>query len=324
MIGRMFLLAAYSLGLFAATGGWATAQGGETTVPTSPVRHYSFESLSAEFPVVESGGSETSPLRYGGADPLEIVEGRGSGRKAVRLDNGYLQGKAFAPSDQGCTVEIWLRKNGQGSQLGNGRTNGMIFCLGNGYWDGMRLSTSYPEQRLSFEIGRPQPSSSISTQMNLPVPDGVWHHLTVAWDRAEMCLYWNGLLVSTREYGGAWTPASSFKVGFARAGIGSLKMDVDEVSVYDEALSAETIAAHALGNEDLPVAAKTSFGEAARAVQQNDWSAAEKQYQAVAANSSLPIACRATATAGTSGAACRWRTRPSPFSRSMPSRPPAR
>ena len=271
----------------------------------SPLRLYTFESVSVDSPVAASSGSESESLKYGGTDPLAIVPGRSEGNKAVRLDNGAFQGKAFAPSQKGCTVEMWLRKNGQGVQLGNGRTNGMIFSLGNGYWDGMRFSTSYPDRWLSFEIGRPKPSSSISTRTELPLPDGVWHHLAVTWDRAEMSVYWNGLLMATREYRGDWTAAPTFRVGFADSGIGSLKMDLDELAVYDEALSPATIAVHALDDAALSESAKSLFAEAATAIRQGDWSKAETRYQTLADDSGLDGAVRATATMGVAHAL--WR-----------------
>jgi concanavalin A-like lectin/glucanase superfamily protein/parallel beta helix pectate lyase-like protein len=285
--------------VLAAVGG-AASRGIAADAPSSasPLRLYTFEDVSIDSPVAESSGTESEPLKYAGADTLTVVEGRSPERKAVRLDNGAFQGKAFAPSERGCTVETWFRKNGQGAQLGNGRTNGMIFCLGSGYWDGMRLSTSYPDRRLSLEIGRPKPSSSISTQMNLPVPDGVWQHVAVTWDRAEMSIYWNGLLMAVREFQGDWTPASTMRIGFAGSGIGSLKMDVDEFAVYDEPLSTAAIVSRALGGVQLPEALKSAFSEAAQAIRKGEWPAAELRYQTIADDTGLDTACRATATMG--------------------------
>ena len=294
------LYVACSLAL--ATGMGSSAVAADAPASGSALRLYTFEAVSTDSPVAKSSGSESESLKYAGSDKLEVVEGRSPGQKAVRLDNGAFQGKAFAPSERGCTVEIWFRKNGQGSQLGNGNTNGMVFCLGSGYWDGMRLSTSYPERRLSFEIGRPKPSSSISVQMNLPIPDGVWQHVALTWDRKEMAVYWNGLLVAVREYSGEWTDAPSMRIGFAGSGIGSLKMDVDEFAVYAEPLSASAIASHALGNSQLPEPAIATFASAAQAVRKGDWDAAEQQYRALADDKSLDAACRATATMGTAHA----------------------
>ncbi len=138
MIGRIFHVACL-LAVAAGAGSWADAAEGSASGSTpSPLRQYTFESVSPDSPVAKSLGTEAEPLKYTGSDGLTIVEGRSSERKAVRIDNGAFQGKPFVPSERGCTVELWFRKNGQGSQLGNGRTNGMFFCLGSGYWDGMR------------------------------------------------------------------------------------------------------------------------------------------------------------------------------------------
>jgi tetratricopeptide (TPR) repeat protein len=295
MIARKLHVACV-LAVAGATAPWGIAA--EAPSSAKPIRLYTFEAVSTDSPVAESSGTESEPLEYTGADALAVVEGRSPERKAVRLDNGAFQGKAFAPSERGCTVEVWFRKNGQGAQLGNGRANGMVFCLGSGYWDGMRLSTSYPDRRLGFEIGRPKPSSSISTQMNLPVPDGVWQHVAVTWDRAVMSVYWNGLLVAVGEFQGDWTPAPTMRIGFAGSGIGSLKMDVDEFAVYDEPLSASDIASHALGDIHLSEVPKAIFAEVAQAIRQGDWAAAEQKYRTIADDTSLDTACRATATMG--------------------------
>ncbi len=296
---RMLLAALVLGGYVAAPFGSIAADNSHPAGSTALLRHYTFESVSPESPVAESSGGEPESLAYGGSDALAVVPGRSPERKAVRIDNGAFQGKAFALTELGSTVEIWFRKNGQGAQRGNdGQTCGMIFSLGNGYWEGMRLWTSYPEQRLSFEIGRPQPSSSVSTQMNLPVPDGVWHHVAVTWDRTRMNIYWNGLLTATNEYRGEWTPASSLRIGFADSGIGSLKMDVDEVTIYGEALPAELIAEHAVDGASLPGPGKTLFAQAAAAIRENNWHAAEDCYRSVAEDPGLPSACRALGAMG--------------------------
>ncbi|MHB8901981.1 MAG: LamG-like jellyroll fold domain-containing protein, partial [Thermoguttaceae bacterium] len=226
---RCTILAAWVLAWCGAAGLPADgAQDAAASPIPKPLRLYTFETLATERPVAESSGAETAPLAYTGTDKLALVPGRSADRKAVRLDDGTFKAKPIAPSPRGCTVEIWLRKDGQGKQLGNGRTTGMIFSVGNGYWEGMRLSTSYPDQRLSFEIGRPQPSNAVSTQTELPVPDAVWQHVAVTWDRSKMRIYWNGLPVATADYRGEWTDAAELRLGYADSGIGSLNIDVDE------------------------------------------------------------------------------------------------
>lgn len=261
----------------------------------SLVRYYTFESVSLESPAAESLGREKSPLRYSGSDPLAVVEGRAPGRKAVRLDNGRFEGAPFEAPGRALTVEIWLRKHGQGAQLGNGQTNGMILCLGNGYWEGMRLSTGYPGKEVRFEIGRPQPANSVSAQWAFGLPDGVWHHLAATWDGRVMAIYWNGLPVASAEYTGQFTPAKALVVGFGGAGVGSLKMDVDELAVFDRALPPEAVLRHAQSGLDLPEAADRGFALAASAALQADWAAAERQYTAFASDVALPPGCRAVA-----------------------------
>ena len=174
------------LGQTAASGDQASRFQAEMQEAPGLVRYYTFESVSLESPLAESLGREKSPLRYRGSDPLALVEGRAPGGKAVRLDTGRFEGAPFEAPQRAFTVEIWLRKHGQGVQLGNGQTNGMILCLGNGYWEGMRLSTSYPGKEVRFEIGRPQPANSVSAQWAFGLPDGVWHHLAATWERFDL------------------------------------------------------------------------------------------------------------------------------------------
>ncbi|MBM4034253.1 MAG: LamG domain-containing protein, partial [Planctomycetes bacterium] len=215
------------------------------------VRYYTFESVApdavggASLPRVPSLAGEREALAYvpaGGASlprVLQVVEGRWPGKKAVQLDAGCLEAKPFEVKDKAFTVELWFRKHGQGAERGNsGWTSGMLFAQGDGYWSGLRVWTSYPARNLVFEIGRPQPGHAFALAASDAVPDGVWHHLAATWDGREMRLYLNGLLLKAAEFAGDYTaPKAPFRVGFANAGIGSLKMDVDEVAVYNRALS---------------------------------------------------------------------------------------
>ncbi|NLZ01358.1 MAG: LamG domain-containing protein, partial [Pirellulaceae bacterium] len=283
------------LGQTAASGDQASRFQAEMQEAPGLVRYYTFESVSLESPLAESLGREKSPLRYRGSDPLALVEGRAPGGKAVRLDTGRFEGAPFEAPQRAFTVEIWLRKHGQGVQLGNGQTNGMILCLGNGYWEGMRLSTSYPGKEVRFEIGRPRPASSISAHWTFGLPDGIWHHLAATWDGRVMALYWNGLPVASTQYTGQFTPAQALVVGFGGAGVGSLKMDVDELAVFDRALPPEVVLRHAQSGLDLPEAAARGFALAASAALQADWAAAERRYASLASAAALPPDCRAAA-----------------------------
>ncbi|MBM4035057.1 MAG: hypothetical protein FJ291_25215, partial [Planctomycetes bacterium] len=267
------------------------------------VRFYTFEAITPEASTVPSLAGEREALAYvpvGGASlprVLQVVEGRWPGKKAVRLDAGYFEAKPFEVRDKAFTVELWFRKHGQGAERGNsGATNGMLFAQGDGYWSGLRVWTSYPARNLVFEVGRPQPGHAFALAASDAVPDGVWHHLAATWDGREMRLYLNGLLLKAAEFAGDYTaPKAPFRVGFANAGIGSLKMDVDEVAVYNCALSPGEILRSAYFHAPLRADAQARFERATEATVKKDWRAACAELRAVLALRALHPEYRALA-----------------------------
>lgn len=179
------------------------------------------------------------------AQELEIIEGRWPGKKAIRLDRGCLSTDPFLPETKAFTASAWIRLKGPGTYRGNeGAENGTVLSVGSGYWDGWRLTVSYPGPVVSFEIGRPQPSHSIGIQARAVLTAGTWHHVAVAWDGREMRIFVDGLLSGSRPYNGSYTlppEDGKFRIGFANHGVGSVVLDVDEVAVYTRALTAEEI-----------------------------------------------------------------------------------
>jgi hypothetical protein len=246
------------------------------------LRLYAFDTATPDHPVVPSLAGEPEALTYVSKDPLQLVDGRWPGRKAVRLDKGCFEGKPFDVKDKAFTVECWFRKHGQGGELGNGNTNGMLFAQGDGYWGGLRVWTTYPARNLIFEIGRPQPGHAFGMSASDRVPDGVWHHLAATWDGREMRLYLNGLLLSTAEYKGDYTePKAPFRVGFANAGVGSVKMDVDEVAIYRRALSPAEILQSAHFQVPLRPDVQARFERATERIANKDWAAAGAELRAI-------------------------------------------
>lgn len=246
------------------------------------LRHYTFETATPENPEVPSEAGEKESLKYASREPLQVVDGRWPGKKAVRLDRGCFEGKPFDVRDGAFTVEIWFCKHGQGAELGNGGTSGMIFAQGDGYWSGLRAWTNYPARNLVLGIGRPKPDHAVHLSAEDSVPDGVWHHLAAAWNGREMRLYLNGLLLGSADYGGAYTaPSGPFRVGFADAGIGSVKMDVDEVAVYSRALSPAEVLRAAYFQAPPGADLEARFARAMESVAKKDWSAAGAEFTGV-------------------------------------------
>ena len=94
------------------------------------LRLYSFDDVASGQSEVASLAGERKSLSFHGPQPFSVVEGAVPGARAVRLNEGWFQGEPFPVTRTGFTVEMRFRKHGQGTQLGNGRTNGMLFALG--------------------------------------------------------------------------------------------------------------------------------------------------------------------------------------------------
>ncbi len=243
------------------------------------VRYYTFDEVSAEKPEAASRVGEPAVLRYGGPGAPEVVEGRTPDRRAVRLDPGWMEGPAVSV-DREVTAAVWFRKHGQASQLGNNQTNGMILAQGDGYWSGLRLYSNYPQRDVQFQLGRPRPANAITTRVTEPVPDGTWHLLAATWNGGRMRVYLDGLLLGSQEYTGPYTPPGSgrLRIGFAGAGIGALKMDVDEVAFFRRALKPVEVLRLACGTATIPDAVAERYEAATEAMDRGDWPAAERAF----------------------------------------------
>lgn len=259
----------------------AVAQPG--TWPVKPLRHYTFDDVSLQSPRATDLAGSGQAMTYDSKQPLEVVSGRLPGSKAVRLDAGSFRTATFDVGPKGLTILMWFRKHGQGSELGNGRTNGMLFSAGNGYWEGLRAYCEEPGGLLFFQIGRPQPASAFTLPARQPAPNGVWQALAVTWDRRQMRAYWNGLLVAAADFAGDYTPTNSpFRLGFSDAGIGSLKLDVDELIVFGEALDPLALLAITWERLELTPDAAAGLRQATDAVAAGDWPAALRHYRKLA------------------------------------------
>ena len=286
--GSRSLLAALAMGVLSAWPQSPVARAAEAfpshrdAVLRQPqlVRYYTFDQTTAANPVAASLGAESEPLTYAGKKPLTLTAGSLPGSQAVQLDEAPLQAKPLAVTDAGFTVEIRFRKHGQGVELGNGNTNGMIFAQGDGYWTGMRVWTTYPDRRLRFELGRPKPASAFGLTAADPVPDGVWHHLAASWDGREMRLYLNGVLLQAAAYAGPYSPpAGPLKIGYANAGVGSLRMDVEEVAVYRQALPPAEILQHAFREPRIPATVQQALEAGTAAMAAGDGTAAAEAFR---------------------------------------------
>ena len=257
-----------------------------------PVRHY----VPGTTPANPDDALTFDP--GAGTPALTLVPGRKPGEKAARLDQEALVAAPF-PVTQAFTVEMWCRSFGPGALRGNsGATNGMLIAAGDGYWSGWRLTVGYPEAQVGFEIGRPQPSSSVHIAGGT-LASGAWQHVAASWDGSTMRLYVNGLPVASGPYNGVYTPPADGKlrIGFAGSGVGSLKLDVAEVAAYDSALDPLAIF-EAATDAPLPARFRPAFRRALDAQGHGDTLATIAAYRALMPQAGLPPAYRAAARLG--------------------------
>lgn len=272
-------------------------------------RYYTFESAANGATSIPATMGDV-PLTWqligkAGAQPetLRLVEGRWPGKMAVRLDQGVLNTSAYQPINRAFTVAGWFRKNGPGVHHGNNESSsGTLLSVGDGYWSGWRLTTHYPRQNVSFEIGRPKPASAIGIGGGT-MADGAWQHLAATWDGREMRVYLNGLAVAAGVYPGAYTPAqgAQLRIGYNNAGIGSVILDVDEVAVFSRALSPAEVLRQAYDFASLPEPVAVRFEAVRKLVAAKDYAAAEKEYTALAVLPGLPAALTGQARLGRAG-----------------------
>ena len=262
-------------------------------------RYYTFEDVKDSKSIVADLGKDGKNLTYVPYkdpatkevfDDLQVIEGRWPEKKAVRLDRGFYQGEAFNIVNKQFTAEIWFRRQGPGSLIAAmKRKDGTIFGV-SGFTRGWRVTTSYePDSTLRFSIGQPAGSTNVSTKA--PLPDNVWHHLAVTWDGSNMRMYVNGKLVdqimtsvidkktaAVDKFEGDYVPTTyPFKIGYSEHGVGSVNLEVDEVVIYNRALSAKEV--EALGRGPSGVSHEEVFSKADAFIKTGDYRSARAEYE---------------------------------------------
>ena len=255
------------------------------------MRYYTFEDVKdGKSPVADLGKNGknltykpyTEPATKEVFDDLQVIEGRWPEKKAVRLDRGFYQGEAYNIENKQFTAEIWFRRQGPGSILPASKyKNGSILSV-SGHSQGWRILSMYEQPTtLSFEMGQPNGATINSTRT--PLAENVWHHLIVTFDGSAMNIYLNGQLteqnmtmrnekgvqVKTEKFEGQYVPSKiPFVIGFSAHGVGSVKLDIDEVVIYNRVLKPEEIV----------VSREEIFSRADAFVKQGDYGKARAQY----------------------------------------------
>ena len=215
------------------------------------VRFYTFTSAQATQPDLAGSGGEMT-LSGTKEASAQVEEGRIAGMTAVSLDETSFRAAELKEVERDFAVSIWIKPKEAGSQQPDGRVCGMITSSGSGYYDGWRLTVQdMVNWTPSFEIGRGK--NSIGLRSKISLNPGFWNHLAASWDGRSMKLFVNGMFAGQQEFSGPHQPAKgSLAVGYSGYGVGSLRMAVDELAVFNRALSAGEITALSLMTATLP------------------------------------------------------------------------
>ena len=259
---------------------------------SSVARYYTFEDVKDSKSIVKDlsvSGADLKFVPYRDRetgkvfDDLQVIEGRWPEKKAVRLDRGFYQGPAFNIGKNQFTAEVWFRRQGPGSILPASKLNNGHILAVSGYRKGWHLLTTYdPEPGITFGIGMPGGHYSAGSVIKLDaaMPDNTWHHIAVTWDGKDMRLYLTGQLKGTAPLEKDYIPVGdqdSLKVGYAKAGVGSLIMDIGEIVIYDRALTSSEIEKLGRGPEE--VSGEDIFNRADSFIAAGEYEKARAEYE---------------------------------------------
>lgn len=152
------------------------------------------------------------------------------------------------------TLEAWVRMQNSGEEDGGSN----LFNISAGYNDGWKISYQRakwaPQGILEFRFGTPSGPIILSGGT---FDAQVWHHLVGQWDGKMLRLFIDGAQVGEKECAGpyvgiernaGWSrefPEYDTKgLNFGGGGPGIKRFDLDELAVFDRALSAEEVRAH--------------------------------------------------------------------------------
>ncbi len=269
-------------------GAWQADAGALAKKP-GLVRYYSFKSGDAVQHNL-AGVTADMTFRPDNRSALTTEVGRVAGRTAVVLDGEAFEAPQLTLASNAFTVAIWFRPLAMGAKTGNaGSVNGMIASSGSGYNDGWRLLVyDWKTRQPSVELGREKGSFSVRAKDGLSA--GFWNHLAATWDGVRVRIYLNGMLSEEKAYTGSMvSPKAPLRLGFSGYGVGALRMAVDELAVFETALSPEEVAALSLVGVPLPAALKPLVRRAQESAT-GDARIAGQAYREVAGTTAVPMA----------------------------------
>lgn len=205
------------------------------------------------------GTEKEVPNQIGGKDPFKY-EGKGPVVRDNRIvldEDCYKTSAPVFPSNQ-MSVTLWVKPFEMGTGKGNANGhNGMIVCCGSGYYAGWRLYLQdWDSRKVTFQIG--QKKGAFGFNSILPVEPAQWNHVAATWDGSNAVVYVNGIKAGSRSHQGnlqLLPPDGALRIGFAGAGVGSLKMSVRSLKISDRAWPIEAIVSDMLNLKEFPPSA---------------------------------------------------------------------
>ena len=182
----------------------------------------------------------------------EWTQGRWAGKGAMRngLAGTCVVRSQFNGTKSGVfTMESWLRVHDASCGL---------FNIAGGYKAGWKISYQKeawsPDGQIEFRFGTPAGTEIVTAS---PFEPGVWHQLVCLWDGKLLKIFIDGVQKAEKACSGPYIPvpmSERWEEGLAEsengglniggAGSGNARFDVDELAIFDRALSAEELRSH--------------------------------------------------------------------------------
>jgi len=182
----------------------------------------------------------------------EWTQGRWPGKGAMR--NGVagtcVVRSQFNGTKSGIfTLESWVRVHDASCGL---------FSIGGGYKSGWKISCQksalIPSGQIEFRFGTPAGTEIVTAS---PFEPGVWHQLVCLWDGKMLKIFIDGVQKAEKACPGPYVPIAMTERGaedllerdtmglnIGGGGTGTARFDVDQLAIFDRALSAEELRAH--------------------------------------------------------------------------------
>lgn len=159
------------------------------------------------------------------------------------VDDSVKDAEPF-PAQSSFTIAVDAKIVEPGSEKGNDGSNGMLWNVGNGWDEGARLIYSWNDGRYFLQFGSKDARLSIPSQNSYL--RNIKRSLVATYDatNGDCALYVDGELAAKSVYKGVFDSKNHpLNVGFGGSGVGSIRLDVGDVRVWNRPLTPPEILA---------------------------------------------------------------------------------